>query len=101
MELTMNRSLILAAVAAFAAAATFGSALAAPANLSTDDDVICLLLEAAGESNCAEYELVQSTKTVSTLLPAPSLADGNEATGSIGANNTNGAPAPKTVPVRR
>jgi hypothetical protein len=97
MELELKH-LIAAAAAAFALTLTFGAASAAPEKYSTDDDIICLLLEAAGESNCAEFDLVRSsTKDVATSMPEQDVGMDAMPTGSIAGTTATGAGAPYPV----
>jgi hypothetical protein len=106
MEKDMKRSLMLAAFAAFSTLAVTGSAFA-ETQFRIDDETICKLLEAAHESNCDEYELVQIRKSDRAAI-RETLAGSIETTGSIvsgnddedlGNGDTQGEPV--TVPVKR
>jgi hypothetical protein len=72
----MKNNLILAAVAFLAIAAT-GAASAKTHALSAEDLQVCLLLELAHESSCAEYEAKLVDQYAATATPS------DDVTGSI------------------
>lgn len=90
----MRRSLIIAAVALALAALSGGTPATAQARVySTDDFVICGLLEQAHESTCAEYLAMRALDKSKWS---------GETTGSVRPKKGDNKPfEPKTVPVRR
>jgi hypothetical protein len=101
----MKRILTAAAFAAMAVASAFGNpALAQSSVLGAEDRAMCVFLELAHESSCAELEAVVSARGGPAGLLPGSFVDLTETTGSIARPRFSSDPEnfePRTVPVPR